>query len=280
MKKHLWIIRGIVFTIVFELLCFMTMYFEVKDHDNYFYSVAELLLIFIVFSALYEIIKGKEKRKLLFIIPISVIHLIAAPLRVQCLCYLNANRIEFIKNGYIYLTEISVLLILFAIVFYDVGFFLINLAKQIIIKKVSPKPYEFTWLIKSILFVIFSDLTLYASVFLCNSLGDILFLATMAPLLLLPAISFGFFKGDSKHPFLYNLVVLTTHIVLSVIRIPILVLLGIKYFIYRLPQHVDDEFGIGIYVVIFVAIWAVPLWFDTIYCLIKHYSQNEANAQV
>lgn len=283
MKILKLLIKGLAYAFAFEFVCFILTYLHVTNENDLLPFVL-LLLVFIVFASAFEFVKGKDKHNLLFIIPILIIHLVVAPCRESYMHYINRYDTGFGSNLGIFLIEIYVALFIATIILYDVVFFFINLMKKAIVKKSAPKSFKYQWVIKGVLFVIVSDLTLYASMLFCINDPQILKLLFRVPLLLLPAISFRLFKGDSEHPLFYNLVVFGTHIALSAVRILVLLLLDIRGHWINIENHLEDNdvnriVAFSLFSAIFIAIWALPLIIDTVSCLIKLVPKKGSNTQ-
>ena len=265
MKKLLYLIKGTIYAIVVEVLCFIPMYVSTK-YDKHTLEAMFLLLIILVISAVaIDFVKAKNNQNLLFLIPIFVIHLLAIPGRINYLIYINKNDFGFLKDLDIYVLEFIVSAFIATVILYQIVFFLLNLFKKAKRKKVEPKPFAHKWIIKSILFAVIADLSLYASIVCSN--GNFNLLIVSIPILLLPAFLYSFFKSDSDHPLMYNLIVFGTHIVLTFFRF---------YFIASLNEKIqfanyglDPIWGAGMLVVSIEAILLIPLIVDTLTILVN-----------
>lgn len=260
MKNLKCLIKSAVFAIVFELLCLIPMHIGVK-YNKYDLQVCFLMFVIFVASAVaLEFVKDKDNQNPLFTVPIFVIHLLFVPGRIAYLFYVNRNDSGILKELEIYVFEFIVAVFVATVILYQIVFFLLNLVKKAIRKKVQLKPFAYKWIIKSILFAVIADLSLYASI--GWSKGDFNLLIISTPILLLPAISYSFFKGDSDHPMLYNLIVFGSHVVLTVFRFYFIAHLNgkINYTNYGL----DPFLGTITFVACIEALLLTPLIFDTL----------------
>ena len=116
------------------------------------------------------------------------------------------------------------------------------------------------WLAKSTIFTLVVNLLVLAVMLLYahHKLKDITSLSILFVLFIISAITYGFVKGDSEKPFIYNLSTLITHIILSSI---IHFALWNIYFGWELAMF----YYAGIYTAVF---FAIVLLVDTIICLI------------
>ena len=260
MKNLKCLIKSAVFAIVFELLCLIPMHIGVK-YNKYDLQVCFLMFVIFVASAVaLEFVKDKDTQNPLFTVPIFIIHLLFVPGRIAYLFYVNRNNHSILNGLEIYVLEFIVAVFVATIILHQIVFFLIKLAKKAIIKKIEPKPFAYKWVIKSILFAVIADLSLYASI--GWSKGDFNLLIISTPILLLPAISYSFFKGDSDQPLLYNLIVFGTHTALLFFRFFFIAHLNgkISYTNYGL----DPVLGTITFVACIEALLLTPLIFDTL----------------
>lgn len=117
------------------------------------------------------------------------------------------------------------------------------------------------WIVKSVLFtitvniLIFSVMLLYAN----NIIRDITSLIILIAIYIISAVAFGFVKGKSDKPLIYNLLVLITHLVVSII---VCLALGSAYNNWKTAMFFWSE--------IFSAIFFASLLLtDSLICLLK-----------
>ena len=122
------------------------------------------------------------------------------------------------------------------------------------------------WMIKSVLFAIAVNVLILTVMILYahNIIRDVTSLVILVVIYAASAVAFGFVKGESDKPLLYNLFVLITHSLISII---IISALG---FIYK-----DWKTAMFFWSEIFSAVFfASLLLFDSLICIMKNKIAN------
>lgn len=127
------------------------------------------------------------------------------------------------------------------------------------------------WLIKSVVFTLIIDSLCLLVMWLQaeNKIKDATSIAALLSIFVISAICFGFVKGDTEHPFLYDLSVFATHSFVIVLRI-------VSFDLIYFRQSKDLENIEVLWSELFVTIFfAAILIFDIVFHLLRSLLLNK-----